>query len=68
MVACIIIYDHVHVKGAFVRDGEINIKSNIKLIQLHGGDRTEGLLNALRYTTKHLNDESTHKSVKSLLI
>ena len=28
---------------------------------------TDGLLNALRYTTKHLNDETTPKNVKQLI-
>ena len=30
-------------------------------------DGTDGLLNALRYTTKHLNDETTPKNVKQLI-
>lgn len=67
MVACIILYDHVHAKGAFVKDSELNVKQHIKLIQQHGGARTEGLLNALRYTTKHLNDEATPKAIKAML-
>ncbi|KAI3655021.1 hypothetical protein MP228_000401 [Amoeboaphelidium protococcarum] len=67
MVASIILYDHVSVKGAFAKDSEISIKTHIKLIQQYGGARTEGLLNALRYTTKHLNDESTPKAIKQML-
>jgi hypothetical protein len=43
------------------------MKSHIKLIQTSGGPHTEGLLNALRYTTKHLNDETTPKTVKVML-
>lgn len=67
MVACIILYDHVHPKGAFVKDSDIQLKSHIKLIQTNGGSHVDGLLNALRFTTKHLNDESTPKNVKAML-
>jgi len=37
------------------------------LIQSQGNEHKDGLLNALRYTTKHLNDDETPKSVKQLL-
>lgn len=67
MVACIILYDHVHPKGAFVKESELSMKNHIKLIQTHGAGHTETLLNALRFTTKHLNDESTPKAVKQML-
>jgi thiaminase len=67
MVTCIILYDHVHAKGSFSKNSDVNVKNHIKLIQTYGGDHTESLLNALRYTTKHLNDESTPKAVKQLL-
>jgi hypothetical protein len=43
------------------------MKSHIKLIQSNGGSHTEALLNVLRYTTKHLNDESTPKAIKAML-
>lgn len=67
MVACIILFDHVHPKGAFAKDSDINVKTHVKLIQTNGGSHCDGLLNALRYTTKHLNDESTPKAVKAML-
>lgn len=68
MVGVIILYDHVHPVGAFAKTSGIDIKSSIKLLRdQRDGRRVEGLLNALRYTTKHLNDESTPKSVKQLL-
>ena len=67
MVASIILYDHVHQRGAFVKDAEMNVKAHIKLIQSHGDQHKDSLLNALRYTTKHLNDETTPKSIKTLL-
>jgi len=67
MVGLIILYDHLHPAGAFCKGSEISIKSSIKLIQTHGNENKDGLLNALRYTTKHLNDDDTPKSVKQLL-
>ncbi len=30
-------------------------------------EETESLLNALRYTTRHLNEEATPKSVRAML-
>ncbi|XP_045158827.1 CYFIP-related Rac1 interactor B-like [Mercenaria mercenaria] len=67
MVGVIILYDHVHPVGAFAKSSGIDIKSSIKLLKEQKDMSSEGLLNALRYTTKHLHDESTPKSVKQLL-
>ncbi|KAK3588422.1 hypothetical protein CHS0354_019032 [Potamilus streckersoni] len=67
MVGVIILYDHVHFVGAFAKSSSIDMKSSIKLLKDQQPARVEGLLNALRYTTKHLNDETTPKSVKALL-
>ena len=44
------------------------MKSSIKLIQAQGqSEQTDSLLNALRYTTKHMNDADTPKAIKQLL-
>ena len=44
------------------------MKSSIKLIQAQGpGEQTDSLLNALRYTTKHMADADTPKQIKQLL-
>jgi hypothetical protein len=44
------------------------MKSSIKLIQAQGpGEQTDTLLNALRYTTKHMNDVDTPKQLKQML-
>eukprot|EP00043_Microstomoeca_roanoka_P027050 m.13473 g.13473 ORF g.13473 m.13473 type:complete len:325 (+) comp7282_c0_seq1:231-1205(+) len=68
MVGVIILYDHVHLIGAFSKkNNSIDIRASIKVLKLHDNPHLEGLLNALRYTTKHLNDESTPKEVKKLL-
>uniref|UniRef100_A0A8C9VZH3 CYFIP related Rac1 interactor B n=1 Tax=Scleropages formosus TaxID=113540 RepID=A0A8C9VZH3_SCLFO len=39
----------------------------IKVLRDQPRNSVEGLLNALRYTTKHLNDESTSKNIKAML-
>lgn len=68
MVGCIILYDHVHLLGAFSKKNPaIDMRATIKALKMHDNQHLEGLMNALRYTTKHLNDEDTPKQVKSML-
>uniref|UniRef100_A0A3B4BBR1 CYRIA/CYRIB Rac1 binding domain-containing protein n=1 Tax=Periophthalmus magnuspinnatus TaxID=409849 RepID=A0A3B4BBR1_9GOBI len=43
------------------------IKGCIRLLKEQSPNSVEGLLNALRYTTKHLNDETTPKQIKNML-
>uniref|UniRef100_A0AAY4DY86 CYRIA/CYRIB Rac1 binding domain-containing protein n=1 Tax=Denticeps clupeoides TaxID=299321 RepID=A0AAY4DY86_9TELE len=43
------------------------MKGCIKVLREQQPNSVEGLLNALRYTTKHLNDETTSKQIKSML-
>lgn len=66
MVGVIILYDHVHPVGAFAKKAAIDMKSSIKLIKEHP-KMAESLLNALRYSTKHFNEETTPKATKDLL-
>jgi len=68
MVISIIIYDHIDAQGAFSKSSTINIKNSIKAIQVYGNTTdTPNLISALRYNTKHLNDASTPKAIKSML-
>ncbi|KAL5017396.1 hypothetical protein ScPMuIL_006985 [Solemya velum] len=67
MVGVIILYDHVHPVGAFAKSSSIDVKSSIKVLKEQTAGRVELLLNALRYTTKHLNDETTSKTLKAML-
>ncbi|XP_065843117.1 CYFIP-related Rac1 interactor B-like [Oscarella lobularis] len=68
MVGVIILYDHVHPVGAFAKKAAIDIRGSIKVLRDYPvQSQVESLINALRYTTKHLNDETTPKLVKSLL-
>ena len=82
LVGTIILYDHVHLIGAFSKKNpaidvglyEINqdspitaqIRASVKALKMHANPRQEDLLNALRYSTKHLNDEDTPKATKAL--
>lgn len=67
MVGVIILYDHVHPAGAFVKTSTIDMKGSIKVLKDQEVRLVEGLLNALRYTTLHLNDDSTPKLIKAML-
>ncbi|XP_071965378.1 CYFIP-related Rac1 interactor B-like [Antedon mediterranea] len=67
MVGSIILFDHVHPVGAFDRRSPIDIKSCIKVLKDQPATKVEGLLNALRYTTKHLSDSTTPEKVKGML-
>ncbi|KFO24077.1 Protein FAM49A [Fukomys damarensis] len=59
--------NHMHPMGAFFKTCRINMKGYIKVLKEQAPDSMEGLLNALRFTTKHLNDESTSKQIPAML-
>jgi len=67
MVGVIILYDHVHEVGAFAKNADIDMKATIKVLKDQPQGSVDGLFNALRYTTKHLNDETTPKQIRLLL-
>lgn len=67
MVGVIILYDHVHDVGAFVKNSDIDMKATIKVLKDQPQGSVDGLFNALRYNTKHLNEESTPKHIRMLL-
>lgn len=67
MVGAVLFYDHIDPNGAFVKESSINIKSTVKIIQSHGGASTEPLINVLKFSTIHLNSETTPKATKALL-
>ncbi|XP_067862472.1 CYFIP-related Rac1 interactor B-like [Heptranchias perlo] len=67
MVGVIILYDHVHPVGAFAKSSKIDMKGCIKILKEQPPASAEGLLNALRYTTRHLNDDTTSKQLRSML-
>ncbi|EDQ90006.1 uncharacterized protein MONBRDRAFT_35147 [Monosiga brevicollis MX1] len=68
MVGAIILYDHVHLVGAFSKKNQsIDIRASLKALKMHENPHLENLLNALRFSTKHLSDDSTPKDIKKLL-
>lgn len=67
MVALVILYDHVHPVGAFAKTSNVDVKGCVKVLKEQPASSSENLLNALRYTTKHLNDDSTPKHIRTLL-
>jgi len=67
MTGAIILFDHLHPQGAFVKKSPINIKGCINVLKSYTASPTDGLLNALRFTTVHLNDAETPNSIKQLL-
>ncbi|KJE89016.1 hypothetical protein CAOG_00576 [Capsaspora owczarzaki ATCC 30864] len=67
MVGAIILYDHTHSAGAFHKKSVIDVRGSVKILKDQPTASVEGLLNALRFTTKHLGDEDTPKQTKALL-
>jgi len=67
MTSSIILYDHLAASGAFGRKSSINIKGCIMVLKGYTTVSTDGLLNALRFTTVHLNDPETPAAIKQLL-
>eukprot|EP01099_Mayorella_cantabrigiensis_P004356 TRINITY_DN3270_c0_g1_i1.p1 TRINITY_DN3270_c0_g1~~TRINITY_DN3270_c0_g1_i1.p1 ORF type:complete len:318 (+),score=79.91 TRINITY_DN3270_c0_g1_i1:86-1039(+) len=67
MTSSIILYDHLHAPGAFGKKSTINVKACITTLRGYTAVSTDGLLNALRFTTVHLNDPDTPAAIKHLL-
>jgi len=67
MTGATILFDHVDVNGAFSRKTPINIKGVINTLKTYTTSPTDGLLNALRFTTIHLNDPQTPNNIKVML-
>jgi len=67
MTAAIVLYDHVHPVGAFHKRSSVNIRGCVSTLKNHKPSPPESLLNALRFTTVHLNDDDTPSSIKQLL-
>jgi hypothetical protein len=65
MTGCIILVDHLHDIGAFHKKSPIRIRNCIQ--KLKTTPLTDFLLNSLRFTTLHLNEETTMSSITKLL-
>jgi len=69
MTASIILVDHIADDGVFCRRSPVNIKNAIIILRDKQDEfGTGGLINALKYTTRHLNDPDTPNAIKNLLL
>jgi len=67
MTGAVILYDQLDPQGAFCKKSPINIRGVINVLKTYTTSPTDGLLNALRFTTLHLNDPQTPNAIKQLL-
>ncbi|ORX51224.1 DUF1394-domain-containing protein [Hesseltinella vesiculosa] len=74
MVVTIILYDHIDPNGVFTKQSPINIKNSVKMIQtistldIPTDSSASNLMSALRYNSKHLNDDKTPKGVRNMVL
>lgn len=66
MTGAIVLYDHICPTGVF-RKSPVNMKAAIGTLKSFPGDNIDGLVNSLRFTTKHLNDPDTPSNIKQML-
>ncbi|KAF6025698.1 FAM49B [Bugula neritina] len=62
MVGVLILFDHVHPNGAFVKTSVIEMEKYVRVLKQHAGNTN--LLDALKYTSKHFSDSTTPESLK----
>ncbi|KAJ3389899.1 Protein fam49a [Chytriomyces hyalinus] len=69
LVMCVVLYDNICTSGSvFMRGSRINIPAYVKLIQSTGGPLSNTLMNSIRYSTIHLNDDNTPESIRNLVM
>jgi len=69
ITGCVILVDHLDQRGVFHSKSTIFIKRAVETItEYKETTNTDFLLNSLRFTTLHLNDETTISAVKRLLV
>jgi len=69
ITGCVILVDHLDQRGVFHSKSTIFIKRAVETItEYRDITNTDFLLNSLRFTTLHLNDETTISAVKRLLV
>jgi len=67
MTGCIILVDHLREEGAFDKKSPIRIRQAIQLLKIGTSHNTDFLINSLRFTTLHLNEEGTMPQITKLL-
>jgi len=68
MTGVIILYDHVHPNGAFSKTSKIDAKSCIRVLKERHENDVDNLKNAIKYSSRHLNDEDTPRATKQMLL
>jgi len=66
MTGCIILVDHLHDEGAFHKKSPIRIRSCIQKLK-EQQPSVDFLMNSLRFTTLHLNDEQAMPAITKML-
>ncbi|KAL0270617.1 UNVERIFIED_CONTAM: hypothetical protein PYX00_007966 [Menopon gallinae] len=66
MVGLVILYDHVHPNGAFVKASNLDLKGCVKLLKDQPASRSEGLLNALRYANRKKNFKGLSTNINNI--
>jgi len=66
ITGCIILVDHLQPEGAFSSKSPIRIRTCITQLK-NSAQPTDFLLNSLRFTTLHLNDEETKPAITKML-
>jgi len=69
MSAAIVLVDHLDDQGAFHKKTPVHVKNAIAALKTYSGPSgsTDSLLNALRFSTVHLNDADTPQPTKQML-
>jgi hypothetical protein len=69
ITGCVILVDHLDQRGVFHSKSPVLIKLAVETIfEFREIENTDFLLNSLRFTTLHLNDETTISAVKRILV
>jgi hypothetical protein len=68
MTGTIILVDHLSESGVFHKKSTIRIKACIQYLKNFTDASPDFLLNSLRFTTAHLNDDTTMAEIKKLLL
>jgi len=68
MTASIVLVDHLSEEGVFCKGSPVNIRQAITILKTKVDElQTVGLINALKYTTRHLNNENTPEAIIELI-
>ncbi|KAL3115988.1 hypothetical protein niasHT_007288 [Heterodera trifolii] len=67
MVSALILFDHIDLAGAFCRHSQVDVRGVVEVVKQKGTEQQANqLMDVLRYTSKHLNDLETPKSMRAL--